>query len=525
MGFIKMLSNSVKRKVELSVVWDDASYKTPLARRDTIRTDNESIVSMVLIDGTELRMDENSMVLLDIKDKQKMIDFLYGKIHIHKPATTESVIDLKTGDLRAILKEGEFTFNIKDNGEVEIFVVKGEGFLQKAQKTFSLKESFFSFFSKDKEPEFVDSYSKLTSPNNLQFFFTDKPLKELNFSWLSKIEPNRIQFSTKVDFSVIYKEQLVNGSEAKISFPIGSFFWRVIPVNQRPNFKSEVRKFIVLKDSPFSIRSPETKAKFTLQENKVLVNFAWDSLENVQKYILEVSNSSNFEKIDRSLESETNIFSLDYNTEGTYFYRVRAIYRNLDFPEKISSIQSFTIVKQEDINEPELLSPIDSKSISTKEKILFGWKYDPSFKKYNLVLSENKEFSTNTKKINTNNNYIVMESLQKGKQYYWKIEGITSNGKSVFSESRNFQISDSETSIQTPTQVLVKQEVKKKDQPPKTTTESSQTPTQVPLKQEVKKKDQPPTTTSESPEKEADPNLKPPKSRKNSEVKYEETED
>ena len=254
-------------------------------------------------------------------------------------------------------------------------------------------------------------------------------------SWSSKDEVNKIQISLQSDFSSVYKESITKDKKISFNFPVGYYFWRVISINPNSKFETESRKFIVLKDVDFNLRFPDKDSVFRLREKSILINFAWDNLSDIQKYTLQVSRNIGFEKIDYSLESESNILSIELSNIGDYYYRVKAIQKNPDFPERFTNIGKFKIENEENEIKLELLNPPKSQKLDPTNKVLFGWGDNKSFQKYTLLISEDANFSSNVKKIQTQNNYAIQENLKKESVFFWKVEGILSDGKSVSSET------------------------------------------------------------------------------------------
>ncbi|MCB1177573.1 MAG: FecR domain-containing protein [Leptospiraceae bacterium] len=544
-GFTSLLSNSVKRKNSGSVIWDTVTYEMPLLRYDTVRTDTESNSIIKLIDDTEIRLDENSMVMLDIKDKNQKIELFKGSYQVSKKSL-DSVLEVYSGELRVDVKKvGNYNFKVHKNGKVDISVNTGEAIVHAKSIIYDIKEAFLGFFSggkketskkgnaggKDEQnnsqesnqntnqftqsneldktnqlndsPWVVESYSVLKFPENLKFFLSSEKAHPIEFSWVSKEDVSKLQISLKDDFSSIYKEAITKDKNMKLSLPIGSYYWRVIPANPKAKFATEVRKFIILKDTDFHLRFPDKDAVFYIRDKSVLVNFAWDNLEDISKYTLLISKTPEFEKIEHSIDAQSNILSVDFSKTGTYYYKVRAIQKNPDFPEKITGVGSFNVILEEDSNRLELLNPPNNQKVDGTSKILFGWEDNKAFNSFNLVISENEAFSLNVKKINTKNNYSVNENLEKDKEYYWKVEGVKQDGKIVSSEVRamstkiNFVPKKEEPKVVTPKP----EEPKKVEQAP------------PPKKEEPKTVSQPAKTS---------PKLNAPKSKVNTEIKYDE---
>ena len=82
-GSVSFKLNSIQRKMESGVVWQSISANTFLHNRDTVRTLPESDMIINLNNGTEIQLEENSMVYLDMKDNVPNINFDSGSIQIN----------------------------------------------------------------------------------------------------------------------------------------------------------------------------------------------------------------------------------------------------------------------------------------------------------------------------------------------------------------------------------------------------------------------------------------------------------
>ena len=82
-GTVSFKINSIQRKFDSAVVWHSISSNAPLKNRDTIKTYPESDAIIKLKDGTEIQVDENSMIFLDLQGNTPNINFEGGSIQIN----------------------------------------------------------------------------------------------------------------------------------------------------------------------------------------------------------------------------------------------------------------------------------------------------------------------------------------------------------------------------------------------------------------------------------------------------------
>jgi len=79
-GTITFKRQTAQRKYAEQVVWDDLAQSVPVYNYDTIRTADMSEAVVRLKDGTEIALNENSMVLLVMSSDDASVEFMRGSI-------------------------------------------------------------------------------------------------------------------------------------------------------------------------------------------------------------------------------------------------------------------------------------------------------------------------------------------------------------------------------------------------------------------------------------------------------------
>ena len=128
-GEITFKERYVHRKIDSSVVWDEVESSAPVANKDTIRTLDYSDAVLTLKDGTKLRLSDNSMIYVDLSEKNLNINFDYGSISTSREddSTAESTLSIKSGDKTVeIDKGGAVKLSKNEDENVSIQVEKGQ---------------------------------------------------------------------------------------------------------------------------------------------------------------------------------------------------------------------------------------------------------------------------------------------------------------------------------------------------------------------------------------------------------------
>ena len=440
-GYITQKTKMIQRKSDSTVVWSDVEQKTPLSRRDTIRSEELSNAVIVLNDGTELRVDENSMVILDFSDKDITINLVQGNIRAERKKTDPaSTLNILSEGTKIVLTDGDLSLAKKEGEAVKLVSNRGTAIMETPNgKKYEL----------DQNQELVKKkgnveYSLQTQSFNLGFpedqaFIQSDGSANVDFSWSggeAKLEVARdSNFQNKV-----FSKNSAGSASTKLNN--ASYYWRVVGKNS----SSVVRKFIVLQSETISLISPSENQSFEFLESAPLVNFSWTKSNFDASYILEVSIDSSFSNLIKQLNTRYSDINESFEKEGTYFSRVKIQYNNRDLKSRYTNTRKFQIKKSEKISNIDLYSPSEGKNFSNSDEIFFTWKQIPEAIRYEFEISKTQNFSEIITQKKTNSNFTEI-SLPNGK-YFWRVKPIFKKAfESKFSNSLSFSVSDNKTEI------------------------------------------------------------------------------
>lgn len=141
-GDLSFKYNKTQRKFDKELVWDSLDANAPLSNRDTVRTDTGSQAILRLKDGTEIQMDEDSMVLLEITPKLQRIKFEKGSINIKKnpvPGTEFSSIYVESPTGTVQVNDGDIIVAKSIGDSFDVGVERGEAKVRIGSNSVSLK--------------------------------------------------------------------------------------------------------------------------------------------------------------------------------------------------------------------------------------------------------------------------------------------------------------------------------------------------------------------------------------------------
>ena len=441
-GYVTIKNKAIKRKADFTVVWDEVEEKQPLSRRDTIQSAALSNVLITLNDGTELKIDENSMVLLDFTENKINLDFKYGSIQTKRTGEGENSLVIHSDGVKVDVTNGDLNLNKKEKEDLNIVTTRGEATIQKGKDEVQLKENSLAIVNEKDTPKVQEMGIRLVSPEPSTIYFAKEKSKEVNFVWITKDAKSKIQISQYPNFNKLLLEEILDKPVYKKSLPIGDYYWRVTSITSIQNGQSEVRKISIQEEIPFRYKYPLPGSEYKLMDKPVFVSFSWDRVEGIQSYVLETSKSQTFSNIEKKFDILTTSFGGEFTEEGKYYFRIRTASNRPDFSNKTSDIGYFSLKKEDSITPPTLVNPKNGISLDETSQVLLGWKPDRVYDSFQVYLAENKEFTVNVRTVKTKENYSREENL-KPKTYFWKVIGLGEDSNLLASSSVfSFQIKE-----------------------------------------------------------------------------------
>lgn len=450
-GVITFKNKTVLRKYNDAVVWDLIESKTEVKNRDTIRTEGLSDAILTLNDGTKINISENSMILLDISDKNININFAYGSFEAAREGTVSGDIkmNITAGDKTVQVANGDVKLD-KNKSELNIKVDQGE-----AKLTSNGKEETIA---KDQIANVTESGVKvgkpvyrLATPEDRKNILSESGQERIFFSiagWKpdsAKQTNPLIEISLFPDFSKsLIKEKLTSPNLTK-KLDTGSYYWRVSYENPSTKSKqtTEVYQFRILSDPGLRILSPKSGEVFTFSQETPVVRFVWNPLDLYSSYTVQIAKDSNFSEGLISKQTQSQSLAFDSLKEGNYFAKIQARSNLPGISEKLSKVINFQVSKKTNTSPPELLEPAKGKTFAeeqTKSQLFFSWKDDKDFNQYEWELSSDSNFQSKVRSESTKNNFLKLSNGLGVGTYFWRVKGIGSNGVSLDSKSNTFNV-------------------------------------------------------------------------------------
>jgi hypothetical protein len=376
-GTLRQRVNKAQRKYTNQVVWEGLDNEVPVYNNDSIRTGDYSSAVIELRDGTQIDLSENSMIVLNISEEAMDIDFAYGSIAA-KRGENQSDAGGDSGDAPAELniRSDDKVITIEDS---DVSLAQGTDGGKGLDVTVSRGEASISTESGETQTVGKDERARLTEKsievkkislrplgpaNGGRLFVSGRGTARVNFTWAASAENAgdrgtavTFEVSRKRDFSEITNRQTVRGNAAATNLGEGAYYWRLSAKNNAGQTdRSEVRSLTILKNSPLTLQSPASNARFEFVTSKPLINFAWSENELASGYVLEIAGDRGFRNVIQQRRTQVRNTSLGLDA-GTYFWRVRT-QTTTGGSETVSPTGTFQIVQNEKTPPPAPLSPV-----------------------------------------------------------------------------------------------------------------------------------------------------------------------
>jgi hypothetical protein len=434
-GYITYKYNRVERRLEDHVVWSSLYSNSPLANRDTIRSESYAEAKIHLADGTVINLDENSMIYLDISEETARIDFRSGTIQINQ-GSGASAVEVVSGDRTIRAEDSDFTVGARGN---DLSVTVGRG-----QASVNSAGGGAAVVGRDQRAEIGEGGAvdvrdlsiRLSAPDNLSVMPVEGGETRVRFTWsfLRPVREARLEISRFSNFNRVERSAPAGGSAATMNLPAGSWYWRVRgrAANGAAEI-SETRKIALVASERVLLFSPANGEEISFVREAPLVQFGWSEHAFAREYILEVSRDPRFSTDVRRERARNNSAGLDGLAPGRYFWRVRTEPSVDTIQPSVSPTLSFSIVKLDDYPRPQIMQPRDGGQVSTEDLsgdgALLAWNAPREIRNYRVRVGRDPNFRDTVVDREVTGNFITLkEEVAREGRYYWRVEGRTPDG-------------------------------------------------------------------------------------------------
>ena len=450
-GVLTFKTKTVLRKFNDQVVWDPIESSSEVKNRDTIRTEGLSDAVLTLTDGTKINISENSMILLDISDKNINVNFAYGSFEAAREGSgpNDVKMNITAGDKVVEVGKGDIKLD-KSKDELNVKMGEGEAKITANGKEEKLSKDDVANISSDgvkvSKPKF-----KLIAPEDRKNLLSESGNEVVTFNIaggspeIVKTTQASLEVSLSSDFSkLVFKEKWKGGSISR-TLGNGSYNWRIVYLDPETKAKqtSETFKFRILSNPALRLFLPKDGENFSYTSETPVIKLAWGILDLYTSYTAQIAKDPSFLTDLKAKQTQNQAISFETLSDGIYYARVIARSNMPDVPEKISAVSKFTIGKKLTVDPPVPIEPVKDKVFSKDQvegNIFFAWKGEKDFQSFVFELSEEPGFKNPILNQNLESSFFKFGKDLSPGNYYWRVKGRNSGREDILSAALNFSI-------------------------------------------------------------------------------------
>jgi hypothetical protein len=340
-GDVATSQNDVRRKNLDTFSWLPAGKKDSIYQNDSIYTGDRSEAVIRLQDGTQIHIEPNSLITLNLKNGQMNLDLRYGNLvgEIAKGAT----LTIKSGDEEFKLEsakdsaeKSKIQLNKSHSGNVDMKLVSGNMQLvdKKAKKALT-KDATVAVSKKGEVKELEKPVLTLKTPDNMTWVRT-QPDDPMAFEWASKGDITRfeLELSPTEKFETLASSKTTKEQGASVVDPLapGQYFWRLKAYNSNGKVAvtSESRKMTVTNLAPPEIVTPTEAAQIQLelkvmpnQEVSAATEVQWKAMPILKDFTWQLSQDETFATVLKESQTQELAAVTPKLASGQYWVRVK----------------------------------------------------------------------------------------------------------------------------------------------------------------------------------------------------------
>ena len=434
-GLIMFKKNTAQRKYSGRAVWENIETAAPVYSNDTLRTSIDSEAVILMNDGTEIVLQDNSLIVLEWSEEEKNIEFLGGNISAKNESEETAGVKIKSAD--TVISLDDASINLQGSeGNLDLSVMEGNIGLAKGKITQEVKANQKALLSKGSDDFMINEIMiRPDTPEDNMYFLTFENKKNVNFRWnfLRPVEKPVLRIARDMDFkNIVAEENVGDVFFLKKELSEGTYYWQLYS-SDKPDMKGPVRRFVVINDRYPEMLTPTEGIEIKYRKELPKLRFLWNQGIFPEHYLLEVSLNENFSENVLSEKVKGNFYFLNTLSEGRYFWRLTPFYSlgNIGYV-KNKAYQPFEIIQTTALEPVQLVYPPNNTGISTIESskgVKFKWKEEAEISSYQFYLSDSPDFTSTIYNEPLSETAFSVKDLLDPGTYYWKVGGVTNDNE------------------------------------------------------------------------------------------------
>lgn len=447
-------TNEVQRKQAKRVIWESLSKNQLLYKGESVRTDRDSEARILFINsGTIIDLEPDSLIVLEETQKGLALNFLKGNLFVtqSKTSTSKSEILLKTGENKIRLNNANLSLSKQESGKVNLEVFKGTASLEQQSGKQIQLDAEKSGQITEEGVKVEEIKIEVLGPAPDSVVYIDQQNQIANFNW-KPISPDfkvYLEYGRRRSELIASQTYITTGDKGSLPVKVkaGKLFWRLVAVSSKESgqvIRSKTFPLSVVAKVPPTPIFPVNQTAIKLDPQDPSIAFKWANPSKLQRLVVEIAKDSTLKEKILTKPVDENVFTekLQLKQTGTLFWRLTGYMPVNGKLEPISSeVEEFSISKDELLNPPQLLSPVNNLPLAymdvMQNGVIFTWK--PMGNNITAELLLKPDTAAWEKTYNTPKSTLKLRNLRPGK-YSWQVVGIKGTQKSPPSITQVFEV-------------------------------------------------------------------------------------
>jgi hypothetical protein len=372
-GIIVIRNNIVQRRHEERVLWDRLFVDSLVYPGDLIRAADLSSAT-IHIDDNKINLDENTLIRIQhYQEGAFHVELREGNLSLSSGTEGAGII-LNVMGRQVQAAPGTVINAAAAEDGIVIQVSEGTAaFIQEGQ---SRELSPGTMVAQDSGGGLrVIQAAVVTRPQpDARYLKNGQGMLSVSFQWnrinLEDKETLRLEIAGDRNFT--QNLRVINGldNRAQAAFETGLWHWRLIHNAGIENANIEnanilgAGQFTVTDASGPALLSPASGSLFRYQNNFPQLRFQWSQKQDASQYILEVSGTPDFEKLQINRQLAAVSFIQSELGAGTWYWRVKPVFPSIyEGTSAYSPAASFKIEQSGDPHAPAIEVPEPSAAV------------------------------------------------------------------------------------------------------------------------------------------------------------------
>lgn len=455
-GTLAFKVKNAQRKYTDRANWETISVNAPLYSYDSIKTTAGSTAVLKLDNGSEIYLDENSLILLDYDSQKRDIEFVYGSLHAGEGQGSggheaPGRLTVRSKGSKVDIGKGSASISANESGELNVTVTSGSVDLMVNGRKREIKENEQAAVKAGATAATVETVPiAIVSPAPDYRAITFGADAAIRFSWRSgkNMDGYLLEASANASFASAAASAEAAATEAELSMPPGDWYVRVTGrLAGAEASVSPTRRVHVARENPLEGLSPRQGASFSFRGASPPLRFLWQGSDLASRYLLELSAAEDFTSVAAKREVEDPQAVVEGLPEGDYWWRVRAAYAfGYAGYGPPSAPLRFSLAKTADLGAPEPILPADGQVVYDRafreSGIRFSWRQDPDAQSSTLVVYRKGETRNAALRLDSKLPYLDVASGLSPGDYVWQVQSLAADGiASPLSAPRSLSLS------------------------------------------------------------------------------------